>query len=73
MTANHLDPSAQADFDRLFVMKTGELYNPDYVRDFLAKKAASAALANYIGNYTAYAHPVTHTVDLVISFVRRSI
>jgi len=72
LVANNLDPAAEADFDRLFLMKSGELYNPEYVQNFLTKKAPSTALAAYTGNYTAFAHPVTHTVDLAISFVRRS-
>jgi outer membrane protein insertion porin family len=70
LTVNNLDATAQASFDRAFSMKAGELYNPDYVANFLGQKKTLAAIAGYTGNYTAYAHPVTHTVDLVISYVR---
>ena len=70
VTANNLDPAARADFDRGFLMKTGELYNPQYITSFLKKNTALQALANYSGTYKAYADPNTHTVDLVLTFFR---
>lgn len=71
VTAENLDPQARAVFDRLFSMKAGDLYNPEYVTEFLAKNAGTREFQPYSGNYVAYAHPKTHTVDLVISFARR--
>ena len=73
LTANNLDPAARADFDRGFLMKTGELFNPDYVRGFLKNNTALRALENYSASYKAYADPNTHTVDLVLTFVRGGI
>ena len=72
LTAEHLDPAGQAAFDKNFTMKAGELYNPEYVAEFLRKNTALHDLAPYTGNYTAYAHPATHTVDLVVSFIRNN-
>ncbi len=70
ITTNNLDPAARADFDRGFLMKTGELYNPQYITSFLKKNTALQALANYSVTYKAYADPNTHTVDLVLTFFR---
>jgi outer membrane protein assembly factor BamA len=70
ITANNLDPEAQKDFDRGFLMKAGELYNPEYVATFLKRNTALLALAGYSASFKAYADPNTHTVDLVINFVR---
>jgi outer membrane protein insertion porin family len=70
VTANNLDAAARADFDRGFRMKAGELYNPDYISGFLKNNTALQALAGYSAGYKAYADPNTHTVDLVINFVR---
>ena len=70
VTANNLDPTARADFDRGFLMKTGELYNPEYVATFLKKNTALRALEGYSAAFKAYADPNTHTVDVVITFVR---
>jgi len=72
VTANGLDPAAQADFNRGFLMKTGALYNPEYVSGFLKNNTALMALADYSAGFKAYAYPSTHTVDLVLTFVRGS-
>ena len=68
VTANNLDPKARADFDRGYLMKTGELFNPDYLAHFLKNNTALLALAGYSAAWKAYADPNTHTVDLVINF-----
>ncbi len=70
VSTNNLDPAAKADFDRGFLMKAGELYNPEYVATFLKKNTALRALEGYSASFKAYADPNTHTVDLVISFIR---
>jgi outer membrane protein assembly factor BamA len=70
VTANNLDPAAKADFDRGFLMKKGELYNPDYLGNFLKNNTALLALAGYSASYKAYADPNVHTVDVVLTFVR---
>jgi outer membrane protein assembly factor BamA len=72
ITTNNLDPAARTEFDRGFLMKTGELYNPEYLRAFLKSNTALQALDGYSGAYKAYADPNTHTVDLVITFARAS-
>jgi outer membrane protein insertion porin family len=70
VTARNLDPAAKADFDRGFLMKSGELYNPEYVESFLKNNTALRALEGYGASYKAYADPNTHTVDLVLTFAR---
>ncbi len=75
VTTNGLDAAAQADFDRAFLMKTGDIYNPEYIQTFFKQNTAlqataSQALAGYGFTYKAYADPATHTVDLVLTFVR---
>ena len=73
VTANNLDPAALADFNRAFTMTKGELYNPEYVKGFLKNNSSLKSLAPYTATYKAYADPNTHTVDLVLTFVRRTI
>jgi outer membrane protein insertion porin family len=70
VTANNLDSAGQADFDRGFLMKAGELYNPEYLAGFLKSNTALQALAEYSFSYKAFADPNTHTVDLVLTFFR---
>ena len=71
VTANNLDPAALADFNRTFLMRKGELYNPEYVKGFLKNNTSVKSLAPYTAAYKAYADPNTHTVDLVLTFVGR--
>lgn len=71
VTAENLDPAAKAAFDKVFQMKTGELYNPEYMSEFIKKNTSVKEFQPYVGDYVAYAHPKTHTVDLVITFARR--
>jgi outer membrane protein assembly factor BamA len=70
ITTNNLNSAAKADFDRGFTMKKGELFNPEYANGFLKNNTALKALQGYSGSWKAYADPSTHTVDLVITFVR---
>jgi len=70
LTAKNLDPAARADFDRGFHMTAGALYNPEYVSNFLKNNTALQALEGYRAGFKAYADPNTHTVDLVLTFVR---
>jgi len=71
VTANNLDPAAKADFDRYFLQKQGELFNPEYVSGFLKGNTALGTLLPYTAAWKAYADPTTHTVDLVLDFMRR--
>jgi len=70
ITTNNLDAAARADFERGFLMKAGELFNPDYVTGFLKNNTALRVLEGYGASYSAYADPNTHTVDLVLTFTR---
>jgi outer membrane protein insertion porin family len=72
VTADNLDPAARADFDRGFLLQPGELYNPEYVSGFLKNNTALQALAHYSASFKAIADPNTHTVDLIITFIRGS-
>jgi hypothetical protein len=70
VTAQGLDPTAQADFDRGYLMKEGSLYNPEYLIKFLKSNTALQALNGYAAGFKAYADPNAHTVDVVITFFR---
>jgi outer membrane protein assembly factor BamA len=70
VTANNLDPAAQADFDRGFLMRKGDIFNPDYIHNFFINNPGLKALIPYGASYKAYADPNTHTVDVVLTFAR---
>ncbi|QHN03878.1 hypothetical protein FTO74_11215 [Granulicella sp. WH15] len=70
VTPNNLDPVARGDFDRNFLLKPGEIYNPEYVAGFIKNNTALRSFEGYSASFKAYADPDTHTVDLVINFIR---
>ena len=65
-----LDPAAQADFDRGWTMKPGDIYNEGYVASFLKNNSALHALAPYTAGFKAKADPDTQLIDLTMTFVR---
>jgi outer membrane protein insertion porin family len=68
VTPVNLDAARKAAFDRSFTMKTGELYNPEYVEGFLKSNSALKEFAEYNAAFKAYAYPSTHTVDVIVTF-----
>lgn len=64
------DPKAKADYDRGFLLKPGEVYNPEYIKGFLKNNTALQALNGYSAAYKAAADPATHTVDVLITFYK---
>lgn len=71
LTAENLDAGAKAAFEKVFRTRKGELYNPEYVAEFIKNNSSVKEFQPYVANYVAYAHPKTHTVDLVITFAHR--
>lgn len=63
-----LDPAAQAEFNRAWTMREGDLYNVEYVRGFLINNSGLRSLANYTFAYRAEADPLKHTVILTLTF-----
>lgn len=61
-----LDPAAQAEFDRGWLMREGTLYNVEYVKGFLKNNTALRALGKYTFAYRAEADPQKHTVVLTL-------
>jgi outer membrane protein assembly factor BamA len=67
----NLDATGKAAFDTKFKMKAGEVFDPVYLSEFMRDNRGTPEFGHYDANYTAYAHPRTHTVDLVIAFSPR--
>jgi outer membrane protein insertion porin family len=63
-----LSAAAQADFDRGWKLKPGDVYSPGYVATFLKQNTALQALNGYSASFKASADPETHLVDVTIQF-----
>ena len=68
ITAQNLTGAAKADYDRGFLMKSGDVYNPAYITNFLKNNTALRALEGYTAAFKTYADPATHQVDVVITW-----
>jgi outer membrane protein insertion porin family len=67
----NLGEASAAAFHSLFAMKAGEPFNPEYLQEFMKSNRSNPEFAGRSSNYTAYAHPRTHLVDLVIVFTAK--
>ncbi len=69
VTPQNLSPVAQQEFDKAWQMKAGDVYNEAYIGSFLNNNTAMQHLATYSASFQASADPLTHLVDLTITFV----
>jgi len=68
VTPQNLSPIAQQEFDKAWRMKVGDVYNETYISSFLNNNTAMQHLATYSASFQASADPLTHLVDLTITF-----
>lgn len=69
ITPLNLTAAQQADFDRAWRMKAGELFNPDYISGFLKQNTSLRSFENTSASYRAVRDPGAHLVDVTITFV----
>jgi len=68
VTPNDLSPAALDEFHRAWTMKPGDIYNADFVANFIPDHDSFKQLNSYSAAYQASADPNTHLVDLTITF-----
>ncbi|HSY37439.1 MAG TPA: hypothetical protein VK814_16925 [Acidobacteriaceae bacterium] len=68
VTPTGLSPEALQEFNTAWQMKSGDIYNPTYVKEFIHNNTALKHLSKYAGTFQASADPQTHLVDLTLTF-----
>jgi outer membrane protein insertion porin family len=68
VTPTGLSPDALQEFNTAWQMKSGDIYNPAYVSNFIHANTALRHLSTYVGSFQAAADTQTHLVDLTITF-----
>ena len=68
----NLNPTQQADFNKAWKLKAGDLFNPDYITHFIENNTALRSFQNYVASYKAVRDPAAHQVDVTITFVHLS-
>ena len=70
LVALNLSPAAQQAFDAAWTMKSGDLYNDLYFRNFIFKNIAQqGALKGWTATYDLLPDNQEHVVDMTLSFV----
>lgn len=68
-----LTAEQQADFDRAFQMKAGDLFNPDYILNFFGENSSLDSFKHDTASYRAERDPAAHLVDVTITVFRGAV
>ena len=68
VTPLNLSPAALDEFNRSWLMKPGDIYNADYVANFIGDNDSLKQLSTYTAGFQVSADPQTHLVDLTLTF-----
>ena len=68
ITPEGLTPAQQVDFDRGWKMKSGDLFNTDYIAHFITSNTAIRSFEHTSATYKAIRDPAAHLVDVTIFF-----
>lgn len=68
-----LNEVQQKDFDKAWKMKSGDVFNEGYATSFLTSNSALGSFNGYSATYKTVADPDTHTLDLIMTFVKGGI
>lgn len=66
----NLTEQQQKEFDKVWLLKPGDIYDENYVSAFLKKSLDLRSLAGYSGAFKSVGDPYAHTVVVTITFVK---
>jgi|GEM_PF-1536688 len=72
VTPLNLSPAQQNDFNRGWLLKPGDVYNPEYIKSFLKMNTALRSFEGYSASFKAISDPESHLVDVAVTFARSS-
>lgn len=70
VNALNLSPAQRKEFDSAWKLRPGDLYDAEYVSNFLTKNTALRSFEGYSATYKANIDTVSHVVDLTLTVVR---
>ena len=70
ITPVNLSPTQQKDYERGWLLKPGDIYNPEYIKNFLQQNTALRSFQGYSASYKAVSDPESHLVDVIVTFTR---
>lgn len=69
ITSAGLTAAQQSDYDANWKLKTGDIFNPNYITSFLKNNTALRSFDGYSASYRATRDPDTHLVDVEVTFI----
>jgi outer membrane translocation and assembly module TamA len=73
LTPLNLTPAQQSDFNRGWTLKTGDVFNSEYITNFLQQNTALRSFDGYSAAFKAVRDPESHLVDVTVIFSRGSV
>jgi len=65
-----LSAAQQADFDKAWKLRPGDVFDEHYASSFLTDNTAMQSFNGYSAKFKTIADPDTHTVELIMTFVK---
>lgn len=73
ITPLNLTSAQQSEFSRGWTLKAGDLFNSEYIANFLQQNTALRSFDGYSASFKAMRDPESHLVDVTVIFSRGSI
>jgi outer membrane protein assembly factor BamA len=69
LTPLNLTPAQQADFNRGWTLKAGDVFNSEYITNFLQQNSALRSFDGYSATFKAIRDPESRLVDVTVTFL----
>jgi outer membrane protein insertion porin family len=73
LTPLNLTTAQQSDFNRGWTLKAGDVFNSEYITNFLQQNTALRSFEGYSAAFKAIRDPESHLVDVTVTFSRGSV
>ena len=73
LTPLNLTPAQQRDFNRGWTLKSGDVFNSEYITNFLQQNTALRSFEGYSATFKAIRDPESRLVDVTVTFSRGSV
>jgi outer membrane protein assembly factor BamA len=73
LTPLNLTSAQQSDFNRGWTLKAGDVFNSEYITNFLQQNTALRSFDGYSATFKAIRDPESHLVDVTVTFIRGSV
>jgi outer membrane protein assembly factor BamA len=70
LTPVNLTATQQSDFNRGWTLKAGDVFNSEYITNFLQQNTALRSFEGYSASFKAIRDPESHLVDVTVTFSR---